>query len=321
MPLIKHSTYRAPIFMKNAHLQTIYPSLFRKCDKEIYQRKRIFTNDDDFLDLDWSKIGSDNLVIISHGLEGNSTRAYVLGMVNTLNQNGWDALAWNFRSCSGEINRQLRFYHSGSINDLELVIQHALKLNMYQKIALVGFSMGGNLTLVYLGKKGNQVSKQIVKSVVFSVPCDLQSSSYELAKLKNKIYMKRFLNLLHQKIKSKMEFMPDQINNSDYNSIKNFKQYDDRYTAPIHGFKNAEDYWDKCSSKQFIPKIQTPTLIVNAKNDPFLGDKCYPIEEADKSKYVYLETPKEGGHVSFLSFNEDKSYWSEQRVVEFLGES
>ncbi len=318
MPLINKSNYCAPLFLQNGHIQSIYPTLFRTFDTGFYERARIFTPDDDFLDIDWSRVGSNKLAIISHGLEGSSYSSYVVGMVKMLNRNGWDALAWNYRSCSGEINRQLRFYNSGTIDDLELVIQHVVKTESYREIVLIGFSMGGNLSLLYLGNKGSRVDGKIGKSVVFSVPCDLKASTQELAKFKNKIYMKRFLTTLHQKIRAKMEFMPGQINDDDYHLIKNFKDYDDRYTAPLHGFKNAEDYWNKCSSNQFISEIKIPTLMVNACNDPFIADGCYPINEASSSKYVYLEMPKSGGHVGFIQFKKDKSYWSEARAIEFL---
>jgi predicted alpha/beta-fold hydrolase len=318
MPLINKSDYRAPFFLQNGHIQSIYPTLFRTFDTGFYERARIFTPDDDFLDIDWSRVGSNKLAIISHGLEGSSYSSYVVGMVKMLNRNGWDALAWNYRSCSGEINRQLRFYNSGTIDDLELVIQHVVKTESYREIVLIGFSMGGNLSLLYLGNKGSRVDGKIGRSVVFSVPCDLKASTQELAKFKNKIYMKRFLTTLHQKIRAKMEFMPGQINDDDYHLIKNFKDYDDRYTAPLHGFKNAEDYWNKCSSNQFISEIKIPTLMVNACNDPFIADGCYPINEASSSKYVYLEMPKSGGHVGFIQFKKDKCYWSEERAIEFL---
>ncbi len=307
--------------MHNGHIQSIYPTLYRKFDTGFYQRERIFTPDDDFLDIDWSRASSNKLAIISHGLEGSSHRNYVVGMVKMLNRNGWDALAWNYRSCSGEINRQLRFYNSGTIDDLECVIQHAVNTESYKEIVLIGFSMGGNLTLLYLGNKGSRVDSKIERAVVFSVPCDLKASTNELAKFKNRIYMKRFLIALHQKIRAKMEIMPGQINDNNFHLIKDFKTYDDRYTAPLHGFKNAEDYWKRCSSNKFIPEIKTPTLIVNARNDPFIADGCYPIEEASRNKNVFLEIPKSGGHVGFIQFKKDKSYWSEERAIEFLEHS
>ncbi len=283
MPLIQESTYRPPGFMSSGHIQSIFPSIFRKIETDFYQRERIKTNDNDFLDLDWARNGSKNLAIISHGLEGSSKRSYVVGMVKALIRNGWDALAWNFRSCSGEMNRQLRFYHSGATDDLECVVNHALNNNTYDKIVLIGFSMGGNLTLVYLGEKGLLLDPKIIQAVTFSVPCDLKASALALAKPQNKLYMNRFLRMLHEKIRTKMEFMPDSLNDSNYGLIKTFEDYDNRYTAPLHGFSNAEDYWSKCSSRQFIPGIKIPTLIVNARNDPFLSGGCYPTKEASES--------------------------------------
>jgi predicted alpha/beta-fold hydrolase len=318
MPLIPDSSYRAPFLFNNGHLQTIYPSLARKLSPDLYQRERIDTPDDDFLDLDWSRIGSDRLAILSHGLEGSSHRHYMIGMAKMLNNHGWDALAWNYRGCSGEINRQLRMYHNGSIDDLDVVIQHVLKNSTYQVIALIGFSLGGNLTLVYLGTMKDSLDARIKKAVTFSVPCDLAAGAQELAKRKNWFYMRQFLVSLHDKIKRKMAVMPGAIDDNGYAAIRNFKDFDDRYTAPIHGFRDAEDYRAKCSSNRFIPKIQVPTLIVNALDDPFLADGCYPLQAARESRAVNLETPRSGGHVGFVQFNHDGTYWSEQRAIAFL---
>jgi len=318
MPTIEHSLYTAPFLLNNGHVQTILPTLVRRLGHSLYQRERIDTDDDDFLDIDWAKTGSNKIAVLSHGLEGDSRRHYMIGMATMLNRSGWDALAWNYRGCSGEINRQLRMYHNGSIDDLDRVIHHVLKTGAYRTVALIGFSLGGNLTLVYLGSKGAELDTRISKAVVFSVPCDLRSSAQALATLKNRLYIEQFLHSLHQKIKAKMKIMPDAINDDRYGDIKNFKDFDDRYTAPIHGFKNAEDYWTQCSSSRFIPEIEIPTLIINALNDPFLVDGCYPVPQAAGSRYVFLETPKSGGHVGFIQFNGDGAYWSEKRAMEFL---
>jgi len=130
--------------------------------------------------------------------------------------------------------------------------------------------------------------------------------------------MKRFLVMLHQKIKTKMKLLPGLIDDKGYNKIKDFKAFDDRYTAPVHGFKNAYDYWEKCSSKSFIPDITVPTLIINAENDPFLPEACFPVKEAGSNKHVTLSMPESGGHVGFVSFNKENLYWSEQQAVNFL---
>lgn len=308
-------SYKPPLFLKNGHIQTIYPVLFRQVDI-IYQRERIQTPDNDFLDLDWSTHHHDRLVILSHGLEGNSNRAYIKGMANAVTQDGWDALAWNYRSCSGEPNYQLRSYHNGVTDDLALVIDHAKQTKRYSQIALIGFSLGGNLTLLYLGK--DKPDPIVKKAVVFSVPCDLKGSCAVLKKPSNRLYMKRFLKMLHTKIQAKIKLFPGKINDTGYEKILDFKGFDDRYTAPIHGFKDAMDYWEKCSSKPYIPRITVPTLIVNALNDPFLSESCFPIIESAENSHITLCMPESGGHVGFIAFNRQNRYWSETQALNFL---
>ena len=229
---------------------------------------------------------------------------------------GWDALAWNYRGCSGEPNRQLRFYHNGATDDLDLVIRHAGQTGRYDEIALIGFSLGGNLTLVHLGR--DRVNGLVSRAVVFSVPCDLEASAALLAKPSNRIYMQRFLRLLHEKIKAKKAVLPGEIDDDGYEKLTDFKGFDDRYTAPIHGFRDALDYWRQCSSRQFIPEIRVPTLIVNAANDPFLPKACFPVAEAGYNSRVSLKISKSGGHVGFVAFNRDGQYWSEYQAVSFL---
>jgi predicted alpha/beta-fold hydrolase len=318
MPVIQQSDYKAPFYLFNAHLQTIIPGLFRKVDGVKYQRERIVTADNDFLDLDWSCKGNNRIAILSHGLEGDSQRPYIKGMVKELNTHGWDALAWNFRGCGGEINKNLRFYHSGATEDLEEVIAHALQKKSYESIVLIGFSLGGNLTLKYLGERGKALRSQIKRSVVFSVPCDLQSGSTKMAGFGNKVYMSRFLKHLRKKVQAKALLMPGQINDKDYHLIKTFKDFDDKYTAPLHGFKDAVDYWTQCSSKHFLKGIAVPTLIVNAKNDPFLSPECFPFSIVNDLPHVYLEAPEEGGHCGFYSNSLSGKFWSEERAIKFL---
>ncbi len=318
MPLIAPSTYRPPLLFGNGHLQTIYPSLFRRVNGVRYRRERIYTPDDDFLDLDWSRVGSDKLAIISHGLEGNSHRAYVLGMVRAVNRAGWDALAWNYRGCSGEPNRLLRSYHSGATEDLHTVVEHARSLKLYREIALIGFSLGGNLTLKYGGERGEDIPPEVTRLVAISTPCDLASSARKMARPENRIYMIRFMRMLREKIRQKKQLMPGLISDEDFDKIRTFEDFDSRYTAPLHGFADAEDYWQKCSSRQFIPGITVPTLLINARNDPFLAPECYPIPEAEQHPLFFLEMPESGGHVGFISFNSGGIYWSERRTVAFL---
>ncbi|MEM7791757.1 MAG: alpha/beta fold hydrolase, partial [Verrucomicrobiota bacterium] len=173
MPIIENSSYRAPILFRNAHLQTIYPTLFRRVPLITNNRQRINTPDGDFLDLDWSdNLQGKRLAILTHGLEGHSRGAYTQGMARALQRCGWDVLAWNFRGCSGEPNRKFQSYHSGATEDLQNVLNHVFETANYQQIALIGFSLGGNLMLKYLGDQGNGLDPRIQAAIALSVPCD-----------------------------------------------------------------------------------------------------------------------------------------------------
>jgi uncharacterized protein len=318
MPLIQESTYRAPVWLPGGHLQTIYPALFRRLAHVSHRAERLELADGDFLDLEWSEKGNSQLAILSHGLEANAKTDYVQGMAAALIRRGWDVLAWNFRGCSSEPNRLLRMYHSGETEDLHTVISYALANHPAQSISLIGFSLGGNLTLKYLGERPDALSPRLHRAVAFSVPCDLACSSRQLAFASNKIYMERFLRAMRTKIRAKKRLFPDQLDLTGLNRIRTFQEFDDRFTAPIHGFKDAADYWARNSCRQFLAKIRLPTLLISAANDPFLGRNCYPHDEAAASEYFHFENPKTGGHVGFSAFGNGTEYWSETRAMEFL---
>ncbi|MCP4398582.1 MAG: alpha/beta fold hydrolase [bacterium] len=318
MPLIQQSAYIPRPVFKNRHLHTIYPSLFRKVRGVEFTRERIATPDDDFLDLDWFRQGSDKLVLTIHGLEGSSRSHYISGMIKAFQRRGWDGVALNFRGCSGEPNRLLRSYHSGATEDLETLVRHVLQKYSYRQIALVGFSLGGNLVLKYLGEQGAALPQEIFGAAAVSTPCDLASSARQLSEKYNVLYLKNFLRCFRKKIRAKMQRMPDKINDQNFHEITSLEAFDDRYTAPIHGFANAEDYWARCSSKQFLADIQVPTLLLNARDDPFLSELSYPVEEAASHKYLFLEMPDFGGHLGFIARNPAGEYWHETRICSFL---
>ncbi|QDK80951.1 alpha/beta fold hydrolase [Spirosoma sp. KCTC 42546] len=340
MPLIAPSSYKPPTRLWNGHLQTIIPSLFRKVAVS-YVRERIKTPDDDFLDLDWAnsinskqwimnnaEIPSQHyplsithypLVILTHGLEGSSTSPYLAGMVRHLTQNGFDCLAWHYRSCSGEMNRQQRFYHVGETGDLQLVIQHALSKG-YQTIYLMGFSAGGNVTLKYLGEHGTAAHPAIKKAVVFSVPMYLMGSARRLEQWDSLVYNYRFNRTLKRKVLEKAAVMPGIFPTEAVRKVRSVREFDNTFTAPMNGFLDVEDYYTRSSSLQFIPAITIPTLIVNAKNDPFLSPECFPSELARELPNVWMEFPEQGGHCGFPAKDEgiQGTYWSEKRAVAFL---
>jgi predicted alpha/beta-fold hydrolase len=311
------AVYRPPLWLRNGHAQSIWPSLFRRVALHDPVVESIPTPDEDELWLDWYRQGADKLVVISHGLEGHSRRPYVLGLARALLSEGWDVLAWNFRSCGGVMNHQPRFYHSGATGDLGVVVRHGLTQN-YQTLALAGFSMGGNLTLQYLGELGEAVDSRIAGAVTFSVPCDLAGGADVLARPSRRLYMSRFINDLKPKMAEKARRFPDRISMDGYDEIRNFHQFDERYTAPLHGFDSARDYWYRASSLYRLKNIRVPALVVNAADDPFLSADCFPQSPEVLGPFTRLEVPRHGGHVGFVQHHRDGWYWSEQRAVDFL---
>ncbi len=317
--MILQSSYRPNSFLSNPHLETIVPSAFRKVPGVVYQRQRLELPDTDFVDLDWlshTDHRSDKLVIISHGLEGSSERHYSRGMAKYFYHKGWDALAWNCRSCSGELNRLARFYHHGDTADLHHVIVAAFDKG-YTHVTLTGFSMGGSFTMKYLGERGASVDPRIKGAAVFSVPCRLGASAAELDKPSKRFYRNRFLRKLGKKILAKSMLYPDTLSFADYWKIKTFRQFDDRYTSPLHGFRNATDFYERSSCDQYLSDVRVPSLIVNAANDPFLTPECYPSEMLKDHPHVHLEIPQRGGHVGFSIAGKEENYM-EIRAHEFL---
>ncbi|MGM0931904.1 MAG: YheT family hydrolase [Bacteroidota bacterium] len=317
MPLIK-STYTAPRIFRNAHFSTIYASSLRKVAFSTTQRDRIELEDRDFLDLDrsFSSEGkSEKLVILLHGLAGNAQRPYMKAMARIFSKNGWDTAAMNFRSCSGEMNRLYRSYNAGATEDLEAVINHILAENRYSEIALVGFSLGGNLMLKYLGET-SEIPSEIKSAVAISTPCDLGASLEELSQTRNIIYSKRFVRNLKKELFQRHLAFPEKISKEEIAGCKSLRDIDELYTSRAHGYKNAADYYKKCSSLQFLPNIQIPTLLINAENDSFLSATSYPVEIAKNSKDLHLEIPAHGGHVGFIQ--NKKTYYHEERALEFV---
>ena len=316
MPIVT-STYKPSYLFRNSHFSTIYPNLFRKVTAVNQQRERLELDDGDFMDIDWSyglnTTTSKRVAVVIHGLEGSAQRQYMMGLIKHLNNNFWDVAAVNLRNCSGEANRLYQSYNAGVSDDLHSIIKYVIDKE-YPTIAICGFSLGGNITLKYIGERA--IPTQVKFAVAISVPCDLYNSLSEINKSNNSIYRKRFIKSLKKNLHEKQKLFPDKISTSDINSCTSIIDIDDVYTSTAHGFSDAMDYYAQCSSKQFLKKIRIPTLIINAKNDSFLGDSCYPVEEAKVNSHLFLEIPDFGGHVGFYDAN--NIYYSEWRIIDFL---
>ena len=315
MPVLPADNYTPPIWLRNGHINTLYAYLFRRKIHHNYLRQRYITPDDDFFDVDWLKTKNNHrLAILLHGLEGSSSSQYIMGTTYALHQHGYDIAAINFRSCSGDMNTQAVMYHSGWTVDLH---QFVSKENShYDEIFIVGFSLGGNVTMKYCGDGLYPLDEKIKAVVGVSVPCDLKAGSQKIKTLENHLYEQKFIETLLRKIRIKYRQFPDLIDGSKIDDVKTLWDFDDFFTAPVHGFKNAEVYYNTCNSLQFLHNINIPALIVNALDDSFLPDSSYPYSQADANDCLYLMTPKYGGHVGFTTFK-SPYYWIETVILDF----
>ena len=323
MPVFEACSYKAPFWFPGGNVQTLAPRIACFVPQVSFFREQLELEDGDFLFVDWAYASgntadpSRKLVVLSHGLEGDSSRSYMRAMAIAMLRRGWDVAARNFRGCGGPLNRLPAMYHSGETSDLDTVIRHAAGLG-YTDIALVGFSMGANQILLYLGKEPGAVSGVVTRAVAISAPCDLTGSSAELARPRNRIYMEYFLRTLRRKMREKHSMYPDLFPLEGLDRMKTFKEFDDRFTAPLGGFSSAEDYWEKASSFPYLSRIQVSSLIINAANDPFLGENSYPVEAAAASSCLALMIPESGGHVGFPTYAGKTVGWLENTVADFL---
>lgn len=316
MPLIASVYTGPPAYQYNGHLQTIIPSLTRTVMGVTYERERLILADGDFVDLDWIDGGQNRLIILTHGLEGDSNRQYIRGTAKLFAEHNYDVLAWNCRSCSGEMNQAFRLYNHGEIGDLGEVIAHALGRKQYDKIMLVGYSMGGNITLKYLGVHGCQLSGRIKGGVAISAPTDLGASAGLLDRPFNRFYRNRFMKKLVVKLNQKAILFPGRLDMSKLQQVKQWRDFDEFFSAPVNNYRDADDFYKQASAVHFMPGICVPTLLLNAQNDPLLSPECSPVWLAEKHPHIFLETPRTGGHVGF-QLTRDAYTYSERRALWF----
>ncbi|TXF88868.1 alpha/beta fold hydrolase [Neolewinella aurantiaca] len=282
-----------------AHYQTIAPNIFRSVPVD-YRRERIDTPDGDFLDLDWlDHDNSRKLVVLSHGLEGDSRRVYVASAARYFHRHGWHALAWNCRSCSEEMNLTPKLYSHGQSEDVETVVDHALATGKFDRIVLVGYSMGGNLTLKYFGTMGSRRPKEVTHGVAFSAPVFIQHSADSLDRPENFIYRIKFKRSLTAKMIAKEAQFPGRVDFSKLKDVKVWRDFDRATSMRISDYDNLDDYYAYLSSGNYVGETTAPVLIVNAKNDPIVPDACNPHKLAQTHPLINLETPAYGGHVGF----------------------
>ena len=306
--------YHPSFWFRNAHINTCYPTFFRKVDIS-YRRQRIFLEDGDFLDFDWVEKGNSKLILLCHGLEGSSESHYIKAFACYFSERAWDILALNYRSCSKEPNPSPFFYIAGKGDEISTALQYA---SSYEEIVFIGFSLGANKVLHYLGTE-REIPKNVTMGVAVSPPCDLKGSSLLFARGWNKIYEQYFLKQLKKKMIQKEEKYPNifqkfEISLEEVQKAKTLVEFDNLVTSKLAGCKDAYEYYKRNSSLFCLKNIHHPSFILTALDDPMMSESCYPREEVEKNMFLYLETPKYGGHISYASF--EKDYWLEKFIFE-----
>lgn len=319
MPVIQSDYKPINAIFKNAHANTIYASLIRRLPSIKFTRERIELHDGDFLDLDWSKGNSENLILVLAGLEGKSRSLYSRAVIKHFNNNEWDAVSMNYRGCSGENNRLLRGYHMGASEDVRATVNHILAKYNYKKIVIVGYSLGGNLALKYAGEEGKNIPKEIAATISFSVPLNIKKSNERLSKWYNWHYLKWFMFPLNIKANRKKKQFPGKIDSyRGFFMSGSFLYFDTHFTAPANGFDSVENYWNKSTSKSLLRNIAIQSLIVASKDDTFISSDCYPIDEAKANQNIHLEISEQGGHCGFIRKFFEKVWWMEERAWKFV---
>jgi hypothetical protein len=318
--------YRAPWWLPGAHSQTIYAALAAPRPRVAYRRERLDTPDGDFIDLDWvDERGTSNeerseapLVVLFHGLEGSSRSPYALALMAGVRDAGWQGVVVHFRGCGGELNRLPRAYHSGDSAEIDWILRRLRARSPDAPLFAAGVSLGGNALLKWLGETGAAARAVIDRAAAVSAPVDLMAAGAVLDRGFNLVYTHYFLATMKSKALAKLAQYPGLFDAARVRAAGTLREFDDVFTAPLHGFRNTDDYWTRAASKPGLGKIRVPTLVVNARNDPFLPAVALP-RGGEVSDSVELDQPEEGGHAGFVSGRFPGHLgWMPGRVVGFF---
>jgi uncharacterized protein len=325
------SPYIAPWWLgrgaAGAHLQTVYPALFGTKPTIAYSRERWEsapngTPDGDFVDIDrvTSTLHAKDkpMLVVFHGLEGHSQSPYALNLMHEAKVRGWRGMVPHFRGCSGEINRLPRAYHSGDATEIEWILKRAKSEGPTQPLYVAAISLGGNATMKWLGDVGTDAASIVTAAAAISAPLDLMAAGNALERGFCKIYTKNFLITMKRKSLAKLAIHPGIFPREVAERARTLREFDDHITAPLHGYRDTDDYWTRASAKPGLRNVEVPSLILNARNDPFMPESALPIA-ADVSRRVTLDQPAEGGHVGFLSGRfPGHGRWMSERVMRFF---
>ena len=319
------STYRAPAWLPGGHPQTIYPFLLPR-PRVHYRRERIETADGDFWDFDWLDAGDASatravttpLVVLFHGLEGGSGSHYARALMAHLARIGWHGVVPHFRGCGGELNRKPRAYHSGDHEEIGALLAAVRNRMPHASLYAVGMSLGGSALLNWLGRAGPDAGRVLHAAAAVSTPLDLCAAGVAIGQGMNRIYTRHFLQTLKPKSMAMARRFPGLLDEARLGSVRSMYEFDDIVTAPLHGFTGTPDYWRRASSKPWLNEVAVPTLVLNARNDPFVPDASLPTP-AEVSRRVSLEQPDAGGHAGFpVGAFPGRLAWLPTRLLQFF---
>lgn len=317
--MIRKSNFKPAWWLPGAHLQTIWPVFFRRRPQLPLQIERVELPDHDFLDIAWLKASPESpLILVLHGLEGGIQSHYATGLLNSLWQAGFNSVFMHFRGCSSEPNRLARGYHSGETGDLSTLVEHVEQRSNNAVSAIIGFSLGGNVLLKWLGEM--QEKPTLKKAVAVSVPFRLDQCAERLNQGVSRLYRNYLLRKMRSSYKRKFALIQSPLD-VDVSCLKSFRDFDDKVTAPLHGFKGVDHYYSESSSRQYLQRIRTKTLLLHALDDPFMLPQTIP-SAAELSPAVTLEISAHGGHVGFVAGRSPwrARYWVDERVLAYFSD-
>lgn len=307
-----------PVWLKHPHIQTLLGRFINVPPPARYQRERIETPDDDFIDLDWLWHGPARpTVLICHGLEGCSQSIYIRRIMKSIQALGWNAAVMHFRCCSGAPNRQPRMYHSGDTGDLRFVLEWICRTRGFGPLSLLGYSLGGNVVCKWLGETGHDAARWVGQACVCCAPFDLRTCQTRLDRGFNRhVYCRHFLRSLKKKVRWKMDLLSGRVDLESGLSATTMYQFDEAITAPLHGFDNALDYYRKASSKPWLKHIEVPLLVIHSLDDPLVPSSVVPGREEINPQTTRRLITRRGGHLGFIT--RDGSNWLEDRIVSWF---
>lgn len=311
--------YTAPAWLPGGNLQTIYAALLGQPASPLLRRERWDSPDGDFIDVDWLDADARApLVVLFHGLEGGSRSHYARALARALAARGWRGAFPHFRGCSGELNRLPRAYHSGDAAEIAWILARMRGHAGIAPLYGMGVSLGGNALLKCLGEQGEAATALLDAAAAVSAPLDLMGAGDALGHGFNMLYTRMFLSTMKKKTSRKLAQFPDMVDGTAMLASRTLRDFDNVVTAPLHGYRDTDDYWTRASAKPGLVRVALPTLVLNAKNDPFLPARHLP-GAGDVSPMVRLELPEAGGHVGFVSGPYPGNIdWLPQRILAFF---